>query len=394
MRKRWLLLPLSFLVLSVTLAQNSGNYSTAGFDNARTNVNIGLPSAKPPLRLFETIDLSGIGNASALGVFDGYYLAGQAGPGMRYRLFDPSGNALWTVEMAGNGESLNYVPAYAHGVVILGGDGTGDVRAVDVTTGSELWRKRLGATGGRHPVITDNFAILAGQDRVDAVQARTGSVFWQIPVTTAAAPLAAFGNRVYFLEHATTLRAVDVRTGFSMWWVNGIAGDGAGIVASEKLVYVSDPETSTVRAFNSRSGEIVFTRVFPNGQICSSSGLALGFGRLFVFFEDIGTGEAACARSTPSPEKSSGRSWSRQPGSLRPSRQQRHLLLPRGQPEDQSPGRRIRRTPVEPRAPWSARYDGLGLDRSGRQHDCAGERRLLARSGDDKRRGWFNRPPA
>ena len=294
MRKHWLLFtPVWFLAVSIVAAQNSGSYSTAGFDNARTNLNTGLQSVKPPLRLFETIDLSGLGDASSMVTFDGYYLAGQAGPQMSYRLLDPLGNPVWSVGFNGSGERLNYVPAYAQGVVILGGDGTSDIRAIDVADGSELWRKKVGNTGGRHPIVTGNLAVFAGENRVEAVQARTGLVFWQIPVTTAAAPLAAFGTRVYFLEHANTLRAVDVRTGTTAWWINGVAGDGGSVVASEKLVYVSNPENSTVRAFMTRSGETAFAREFPDARISPSCGLALGFGRLLVFQEDDGAGQAA-----------------------------------------------------------------------------------------------------
>ena len=80
--------------------------------------------------------------------------------------------------MSGDPESdLNYVPAYAHGVVVLGGPATTTVRAVYAGTGEvlagtdrTLWEDRsVGAARGRYPVATAHVAYYAGEHAVVAV---------------------------------------------------------------------------------------------------------------------------------------------------------------------------------------------------------------------------------
>ncbi len=200
----------------------------------------------------------------------------------------------------GNSGTLNYVPAYAQGIVILGAENTTTIRAMKVGDGAELWSANVGSTAGRYPVITDNFAIYAGQSRVVAVNATSGEVFWQVNATTAAAPVAVFGNRVYFLEQGGTLRAQDLRTGANMWSAPNVATDGASLIATEDYVFVAVPEAGILASLSAQTGQLAWSQpIILPGAFSSSNALALGAGRLIVFRSDDGDGNAAVSAFDP-----------------------------------------------------------------------------------------------
>ena len=76
-----------------------------------------------------------------------------------------TGTMDWQNMMSGDpeGGTLNYVPAYAHGIVILGGPATTTVRGVSAGTGETLWEdESVGAARGRYPVNTAALPSMPG----------------------------------------------------------------------------------------------------------------------------------------------------------------------------------------------------------------------------------------
>jgi len=299
MKKQVLWIAVFCFLVSTTIAQNFGDQATAGFDNSRTYANDAAPSLKPPLRLFDTIELSGAEEASSLAVFDNHYLVGKADGPISYRLYDAAGILSWTATFQGNSTGLDYIPAHAQGIVILGGDNTSSIRALRVTDGSTLWTANVGTTAGRYPVITDNLAIYAGASQVTAVDATTGQVFWQVNATTAAAPVSVFSNRVYFLEGNGVLRALDLRTGAVIWGTQVPTPGAVSVIPTENYVFVAAPD-GTVNWLSTQTGLPIFpAQVEVPGDFSASNALAFSHGRLIVFRSDNDEGDAAVSAFDP-----------------------------------------------------------------------------------------------
>jgi len=294
---RKLILPLLLLCFSLpVLGQNLGDQSSAGFTNARTYANLDLGGLRPPLRLFETIDLPGIFNATSLAVFENQFLVGQPGSPITYKLFNRQGAEVWTQTLVGSGANFRFVPAISNSIVILGGDSTASIRAVSVINGSELWRDNAGDTNGRFPAVTDNLAIYAGAGKV---QARTlaGVDFWQQPVTTAASALAVHDDSLYFLGQNRTLWAINLATQTQKWApIPDAASEGASLIATEKHLFINDPTIGAIGAINAvTGGGVIWNKTDVTGTFATAPAMALAYGRLYVFRSDNGDGDAAVA---------------------------------------------------------------------------------------------------
>jgi len=222
MKKIVIILGLLSLMTAFSLAQNIGDQATAGFTNQRAYLNSDAGDLKPPLAKLDTIDLSSVvtDGAESLAVFENMILVGESGEPTTYSLLTDA--VLWTATVTGIDAPLDYVPAYANDIVLLGGPATTTVKAVRVSSGLTVWEDTsVGSTTGRYPIMTGNMAIYHGENAVVASNATTSQVFWRHDTTTAEAPLAMFGRQLYLLQKTGTLQAIDLRsTGtLSIFWV-------------------------------------------------------------------------------------------------------------------------------------------------------------------------------
>ena len=296
MMRRTGLFLLLCLCSPVALGQNVGDQYTAGYNNARTYLNSDMGDFKPPLELFHTVALTEVNNARSLIVTEDSLLVGEAGILTQYHLYDLAGTRQWLRGFLSGDDELSYVPAYADGVVLLGGPATTTVKGIVLSTGAQLWEDTsVGSTTGRFPIVNDNLALYHGQSRVVARDSMDGTLFWQWNVTTAKAPITTFGERAYVLRSEGTMYALNLMTGAEVWSTPAVGGDHSNIIATEKYVFVSDRDTATVSALNAQTGVILWqnTESGFQGTLATFShtpAIALAYGQLIVFLSDDGRG--------------------------------------------------------------------------------------------------------
>jgi outer membrane protein assembly factor BamB len=193
---------------------------------------------------------------------------------------------LWSEEFGSTGGALDYVPAYSNDIVLLGGPATTTVKAVRVSTGDLLWEDTsVGPTTGRHPIITDGLALYHGHNALVAGNATSGMTYWRHDTTTAEAPVAAFGNRVYLLQGQGTLQALDLRDNGNLKWVSMDAGDnGSNLIATEKYVFVNHPANGTVKGLLTLDG----SEAWPAMTLSTfgKPGIALAYDQLYAFYSN------------------------------------------------------------------------------------------------------------
>ncbi len=289
----------AFIIPPSLLAQNLGDYYTAGYSNARTGANAQMGDFRPPLKLVRSIPLSGIDHPTLLMAFEDSLLVGRSGGSVSYHLLDgQTGEQRWEQTLPGGPASLFYVPAYAHDIVFLGGSTSTGAKAVRVSTGEMLWSdEAIGNTQGRHPLISGDVVVYSSADRVVAARIETGEVLWQIDTPTAMAPLCSSGDLVFWLDSEYAVHAVRLRTGEEEWHSELPPGTPPGVprfsdlVAVERRLFVSVMRDglegglpSFVRAFDAASGDVVWSR---SGRVSTPGGLLVTGDRLYEFGGDF-----------------------------------------------------------------------------------------------------------
>ena len=322
MRKYFSLL----LFCSMTIwgsAQNVGDLYTAGFDPQRTGLNPNMGNLTVPIKLIRAVPLPAsvqdprtllpfenaftsvfsprpgqsvvvLGDIDSTGEVR-YYIFGILLPGM-CPVFPPPDNpsCLLTIfDMTfGPSASLDYFPSYTQDIVLMGGAST--VKAVDIATmpnASLVWSDgSLGDTDGRDPLVTNNLALYHGSSKVVAREADSGIVLWEAATSTAAAPLAMEGERVYFLGADGVVNALNSADGSPIWASPPLGlGDGSSIIPTEKYVFLSG--AGVVGALDARDGSgPVWSASAPG--LATNPGIALAYDQLFVFQADNGSGLA------------------------------------------------------------------------------------------------------
>lgn len=294
MKRLLVIIVLLSLSLTVIQAQNPGDKADNGYSYNRANLNADTGNFKPPFKLLVTAALPVIQDAQTLHLFDNYLLVGENGNPGNYTLIqdEPFGES-WTREAPEQPSGNVFPPAYANDVVLLtgatlvsGGGGTTlqtVLQAVEVSTGNLLWEDTGGTVwDGRAPLIMNETAFYQSQSRVRAVKAATGTVIWSLEVSTAATPLALFGDQLYF-SRASSVAAVDITNGDILWETAGIGGDGCRILPTQRNVFVADPSTGTVAALDSYTGAESWSSVWP---ILGSNPIAAAYGYLYVFYNN------------------------------------------------------------------------------------------------------------
>ena len=126
---------------------------------------------------------------------------------------------LWTLEV---GESIESSAAIADGVVYVGSQ-SGDLLAVTLSSGEELWRYRATkfGIGESSPCVGRGLVYIGDLDGVlHAVDVRTGKAAWTFATEgeIKSSPVLV-GNRVLVGSYDSHLYALDADTGLLLWKV-------------------------------------------------------------------------------------------------------------------------------------------------------------------------------
>lgn len=182
-------------------------------------------------------------------------------------------------------------PTVVDGVVLLavGNADTGGVHAVDLESGSQLWRTDVGAGVFFGPSVADGVVVAAstGSRQVVAMDLATGEVLWTHTDTEASLSLPAIADGTVYIGTSTpdytggSLLALDLTTGAEVWRAGG-HGDtqGSSPVVYGDLVVLGSHSHGSVAAYDRGSGERVWHHyvgtAVTSSTAATSSGLILG----------------------------------------------------------------------------------------------------------------------
>jgi len=190
---------------------------------------------------------------------------GYPGHAMHHLALGESLRQAWVADIGSSGDDYSKIlsqPIVADGWVFTL-DAETRVTAYEASSGRRIWRMNLtprgedsGALGGGLSYVDGRLYVTTGFGDVLAVQARTGLVYWHVPLKLPirGAPTAD-GGRVFVITQDNQLYALDAEAGRVLW-------QHAGLVENAGLLGASSPavEGNVVIAPYS-SGELVALRV-------------------------------------------------------------------------------------------------------------------------------------
>lgn len=198
----------------------------------------------------------------------------------------PSGQVLWQSDLIpsreGAGQATGGGMAFDKGVLYIS-SGYGVLTALDATSGKQIWRQELEATGSGDPIVRDGLVYLvAGDDTGWAVHTSDGRIAWQVEgapspsnVLGAPAPVIA-GDYVIFAFGSGDLVASFKRGGVRRWNAS-VAGQRVGTTLARISDVTGAPVVVGKRAFvGNHSGRTVAIDTDNGDRIWTANEGAIG----------------------------------------------------------------------------------------------------------------------
>lgn len=199
--------------------------------------------------------------------------------GARVSAVSPQGQLLWQTELLPatdeEGQATGGGLAYDDGVLYIS-SGFGVLTALDASSGGQIWRQELDATGSGQPRVSGGLVYLvAGDDTGWAVNTKDGRIAWQIEAAPSAAnvlgaPAPVVANDLAVFAFGSGDLVATFRRGGLRRWSASVAGQrtgrtlsrisdvtGAPVVAGNRL-YAGNNSGRTV-AIDLGSGERLWT---------------------------------------------------------------------------------------------------------------------------------------
>lgn len=198
----------------------------------------------------------------------------------------PGGQLLWQTDLIpsreGGGQATGGGLAYDKGVLYIS-SGYGVLTALEASSGKQIWRQELEATGSGEPIIQDGLVYLvAGDDTGWAVNASDGRIAWQVEgvaspsnVLGAPAPVVA-GAYAIFAFGSGDLVASFKRGGVRRWNAS-VAGQRVGSTLARISDVTGAPVVVGKRAFvGNHSGRTVAIDTDTGERIWTTQEGAIG----------------------------------------------------------------------------------------------------------------------
>jgi outer membrane protein assembly factor BamB len=219
------------------------------------------------------------------------------------------------------GNALIEFPPVIQGNVMYFMDDGATAKAVNTTTGKQIWLTHLGKLSAASPAIARRQQLIVvpvlsdhgsspGGGRVVALSMKTGRVRWSdsLPSGSESSPLVS-GHSVYLGDQAGTVYGLNVTTGHVEWTFHASGSVKGGLALSGGLLYFGD-YSGRVYAIRALNGHRVWSASTSGSQFGFGAGNfystpAVAFGRVylgntdgFVYSFAASNGQLAWSHST------------------------------------------------------------------------------------------------
>ena len=281
----------AFAVSGVVTPLPTGPATHAGVDAAHTGAQDGLQNGAVTPSQAWYVDLDGAGASGPVstplivgGRVYAAHLAEDSSASTLVALDAADGGILWDTTTADVGGEGAWSQPASDGARLFATTADGHLRALDATTGAQLWASAVGGDAGL-PVAAHGLVVVASRGGLTALRADTGEAVWSHPdlATTESTAPAVVGTALFATVCGSTYR-LDLLTGRIEWEHDrGGCGLDATPVVAEGRVYVRmagmqffDTETPILDAVTGRwvgSHHSEVAPVISRGRAYYTSGL-------------------------------------------------------------------------------------------------------------------------
>jgi eukaryotic-like serine/threonine-protein kinase len=184
---------------------------------------------------------------------------------------------LWRRDIdAASSFILGSSPAIVNGVVYVGSD-DGSCRALNASTGTQIWNQMLGDFTPSSPSVVDGVVYISMWDYKDyALNASTGSIIWNCTRGGLSSSTPAIANGLFYVCGGSgEVIARKLSTGDEVWsYTYGGNGDASPVIVGD-TVYVS--EYGSIYALNALSGALKWSYFMELGVTYNSPTVSNGF---------------------------------------------------------------------------------------------------------------------
>ncbi len=216
------------------------------------------------------------------------FLADYAADSNRLVVSDvTTSDSLWSFIVPHTGGGMEFIPAVAEGVVLVGGQGARGLYALDAMNGDSLWFLPVNSLYTRCPVISDSMVYLCAYDSLTCVNLHSGKIYWSFVAYTPQISPVVDASQVYSCTH-DFLYALNKISGDTMWVNDSFGvGDFESLAVDSQYLYTG--YLTSISAINKSSGDIAWSveldttqelMDFPNAFALSQEYL------LVKYFED------------------------------------------------------------------------------------------------------------
>lgn len=170
-----------------------------------------------------------------------------------------SRDSIWTFRIPNTGGAIDNTPAITGSLVLVGGQNSDGLYALDRSSGSMKWMKPVGQLYNRH-AITDEGRVYVSGNNMYCLDADTGGTIWSVPQSTQTTPCVDEAHVYHYAGGKITARSK--LNGQPVWEL--LDASDEGLAADEKNLYTT--AEGKVRAVNKMTGASVWSYSIPGGK--------------------------------------------------------------------------------------------------------------------------------
>jgi outer membrane protein assembly factor BamB len=240
---------------------------------SRTGETSGPGPASQPSQIWKFSAIVGVG-APSVEMNNIFYLGLDNGSA---RALDATtGDELWRFDTG----KLGRIPFATNGTMVFLTDAESELIALDASTGKEIWRN-VGARGGTSPIVYGGNILVDGMNGKSFVlDQKTGGEIshFDFPGELTRSPAYADGV-AYGAVKSGTIYAVDVITGSERWHVATGSPEVSTPAIAGGMMFVSlwaADNSGSLAAYEATTGKQIWTYASPNGMGFSATSISNG----------------------------------------------------------------------------------------------------------------------
>jgi outer membrane protein assembly factor BamB len=145
---------------------------------------------------------------------------------------------------------------------------SGNITAIDATTGRQLWEKNIGWGSTSSPTVADDMVFVGSNNGLYALNKKTGEIIWENNIGVVSSKPAFFDDTIFCGSHDGNVYAFDSEDGGLEWICTTNGGIYSSPIVNNNVLYIGSND-GRLYAIDISNGETIWSYK-TDGPVCSS----------------------------------------------------------------------------------------------------------------------------